>query len=73
MKEIQFCGDKLIVLDDKNDVNIFSLELRKRVATYSPPGQVTALLTDPSLDYCLTGLQSGTTFVCLFLSHTDSP
>lgn len=59
IREIQFCGEKLIVLDNKNHVSIFSLETRKRIATYSPPGQVTALLTDPSLDYCLTGLQNG--------------
>lgn len=59
VQEIQFCGEKLIVLDNKNEVNIFSLITRKRVAAYSPPGHVTALLTDPSLDYCFTGLQSG--------------
>ena len=60
IRDIQFCGEKLIVLDNKNNITIFSLETNKRIATYSPPGQVTALLTDPSLDYCLTGLQNGT-------------
>ncbi|KAK5075524.1 Lethal(2) giant larvae sro7 [Lithohypha guttulata] len=59
VQEIQFCGDKLVVLDSKNDVTIFNLGSRKRIATYAPPGRVTALLTDPSLDYCLTGLQNG--------------
>lgn len=59
VQEIQFCGDKLVVLDSKNDVTIFNLDSRKRIATYAPPGRVTALLTDPSLDYCLTGLQNG--------------
>lgn len=57
---IHFCGEKLIVLDNKNDITILSLDTRKRIATYSPPGLVAALLTDPSLDYCLTGLQNGT-------------
>ncbi|KAK5942344.1 Lethal(2) giant larvae sro7 [Knufia obscura] len=59
IQEIQFCGERLVVLDNKNDITIFSLDSRKRVATYSPPGHVAALLTDPSLDYCLTGLQNG--------------
>lgn len=59
IQEIQFCGERLISLDNKNNINIFSLELKKRVATYSPPGKVIALLSDPCLDYCLTGLQNG--------------
>ena len=29
------------------------------IATYAPPGTITAMVTDPSLDYCLIGLQSG--------------
>lgn len=59
VKEIQFCGDKLIVLDNKNDVSVFSLETKRIVANYTPPGQVGAVLTDPSVDYCLIGLQNG--------------
>lgn len=59
IREIQFCADKLVVLDNRNNVTIFSLDTKKRVATYAPPGHVAALLTDPTLDYCLTGLQNG--------------
>ncbi|EXJ85737.1 hypothetical protein A1O1_06105 [Capronia coronata CBS 617.96] len=59
IRALQFCADKLIVLDSKNDVSIFSLETKKIVTTYAPPGHVTAILTDPSLDYCFTGLQNG--------------
>jgi hypothetical protein len=29
------------------------------IASYAPPGHVTALVSDPSLDYCLIGLQNG--------------
>jgi syntaxin-binding protein 5 len=29
------------------------------VASYAPPGHVTTMLSDPSLDYCFIGLQSG--------------
>lgn len=59
IKEIQFCADKLVVLDNKNDITIFSLETRRQVANYAPPGHVTCILTDPSLDYCFTGLSNG--------------
>ncbi|MCJ1414541.1 hypothetical protein MMC32_000868 [Xylographa parallela] len=56
---LQFCAEKLLSLDSKNDIAIFSLEAKKLVASYSPPSKVTALLTDPTLDYALIGLQNG--------------
>jgi syntaxin-binding protein 5 len=59
VREIQFAADKLVVLDSKNDVSIFSLETKRMLANYAPPGHVVCMLTDPSLDYCFTGLQSG--------------
>ncbi|KAK5267094.1 Lethal(2) giant larvae sro7 [Exophiala xenobiotica] len=59
IRAIQFCADKLVVLDSKNDVSVFSLDSKHMLANYSPPGHVTTILTDPSLDYCLSGLQNG--------------
>lgn len=59
VKEIQFCGERLVVWDGRNDITIFCLETKRKIATYSPPGQATCLVTDPCLDYCLTGLQTG--------------
>jgi syntaxin-binding protein 5 len=59
VREIQFCADKLIVLDNKNDINIFSLETKRLITSYAPPGHVVCMVTDPSLDYCFTGLTSG--------------
>ncbi len=59
IRAIQFCADKVIVLDSKNDVSIFSLDSKHLVANYAPPGHVTTMLSDPSLDYCFTGLQNG--------------
>lgn len=59
IRTLQFCADKLIALDSKNDLSLFSLETRRRVASYAPPGNVTAVISDPSLDYCLIGLQNG--------------
>lgn len=59
IKALQFCADKLISVDSKNDITIFSLESKKILASYSPPGRVSVLITDPTLDYALIGLQNG--------------
>lgn len=56
---LQFCADKVISIDSKNEICVFSLESRRMVVSYAPPGQATALLTDPSLDYAFIGLQNG--------------
>jgi len=59
VRQLQFCANRLLSLDSKNDVSVFSLETGKLVASYAPPGHVMALVSDPSLDYCLIGLQNG--------------
>ncbi|KAK4612258.1 Lethal(2) giant larvae SRO77 [Fulvia fulva] len=59
IKELQFCAEKLVALDSKHDVILYSIELKRIITTYSPPGAITALCTDPMLDYALFGLQSG--------------
>lgn len=56
---LQFCADKLISVDSKSEICIYSLETHQRLASYAPPGQVTALVTDPSLDYAFIGLGNG--------------
>ncbi|KAF2766972.1 hypothetical protein EJ03DRAFT_376561 [Teratosphaeria nubilosa] len=56
---LQFCADKLVCLDSKHDISIYSLELKNVLASYSPPGQVSILCTDPMLDYALLGMQTG--------------
>ncbi len=59
VKSMQFCADKLLCLDSKNDLSLFSLETKKRLATHSPPGVVTAIHTDPCLEYAFLGMQNG--------------
>lgn len=59
-KFLQFCADKLVSVDSRNEANVYSLETKKLIVSYTPPGQITALLTDPSLDYAFLGLQNGT-------------
>ncbi|CAI7635727.1 unnamed protein product [Penicillium glandicola] len=56
---LKFCGEKLISIDSKNEICIYSLATRRMVVSYAPPGQVTAMLTDPCLDYAFIGLQNG--------------
>ncbi|EGC40766.1 SNARE-dependent exocytosis protein [Histoplasma capsulatum var. duboisii H88] len=56
---LQFCTDKIVSVDSKHELCVFSLEKRTKLAAYTPPGHVTALLTDPSLEYAFIGLQSG--------------
>ncbi|OJD34771.1 snare-dependent exocytosis protein [Diplodia corticola] len=63
VEELQFCADKLVCLDSKHDLSIFSLETKKLVRSYSPPGTVTALHTDPSIDYAMLGMQNGDVLV----------
>ncbi|SMQ55332.1 unnamed protein product [Zymoseptoria tritici ST99CH_3D7] len=58
-KTLQFCAEKLVCLDSKNDVSIYSIELKRLITSFSPPGVVTALCTDPMLDYALVGMQTG--------------
>ena len=58
-KELQFCADKLVSLDSKHDISVYSLELKRLITSHSPPGVVTALCTDPMLDYAFLGMQTG--------------
>ncbi|KAF2459377.1 lethal giant larvae like, C-terminal-domain-containing protein [Lineolata rhizophorae] len=59
VKALQFCADKLLCLDSKHDLSIYSLETKKLLAGHSAPGIVTALHSDPTLDYALLGMQNG--------------
>ncbi|EKD12351.1 uncharacterized protein L3040_003595 [Drepanopeziza brunnea f. sp. 'multigermtubi'] len=59
VKTLQFCSDRLISLDSKNEVTIWDLVQQKKLAGYAPPGIVTAMVTDPMLDWALIGLQNG--------------
>ena len=59
VKILQFCSDKLISVDTKNDLSTFALETTRILTSYSPPGAVTSIVTDPALDYALIGLQNG--------------
>ena len=59
VKSLHFCADKLVSVDSKNELVVYSLETRQMWATFSAPGAVTVVLTDPCLDWAFVGLQSG--------------
>lgn len=59
VKTLHFCADKLISIDSKNDISIFDLDTTRIVASYAPPGLITALASDPVLDFAIIGLQNG--------------
>lgn len=46
-------------MDSKNDLCVFSLVTRRMISSYAPPGHITAIASDPSLDYAFLGLQNG--------------
>ncbi|KAL9128366.1 MAG: hypothetical protein Q9217_002945 [Psora testacea] len=59
VKILQFCSNKLISVDTKNDISIFSLDTARILTSYAPPGAITSITTDLALDYALIGLQNG--------------
>lgn len=69
---LQFCSDKLICFDSRNDLTIFSLETKRIISSYSPPGTVLSVCSDPTLDYILLGMQTGNLKLsCLFETNVD--
>lgn len=57
---LQFCNrSKLVHVTSRAEFGVFSLEKRELEDVFSPPGQITALATDPALDFAFLGLQNG--------------
>jgi len=57
--DIQFCANRLISLDTKNEVTIWDLDTGTQITSCHAPGMVTCMVTDPMLDWCFLGLQTG--------------
>ncbi|KAI1501518.1 lethal giant larvae like, C-terminal-domain-containing protein [Biscogniauxia marginata] len=57
--DLQFCANRLVSLDTKNEVIIWDLDTARRITGFRAPGIVTCMTTDPMLDWCFLGMQSG--------------
>lgn len=62
VKILQFCAEKLLCVDSRNDLSVFSLESKKLINAHSPPAKITALHSDPTIDYAFLGTQHGEVF-----------
>ncbi|KAJ4187885.1 Lethal(2) giant larvae sro7 [Fusarium falciforme] len=56
---LQFCANRLVSVDAKNELGVWDLDTGDRVAAMVVAGQVACLLTDPMLDWAFIGLQNG--------------
>lgn len=56
---LQFSAHRLVSIDSKNDLVVWDLETARKICQHAIPGIVTALVTDPMLDWAFVGLQNG--------------
>lgn len=59
VQTLQFCADKLVCLDSKHELSLFSIDRQELLVNHTIYGAVTALCTDPTLDYAFIGMQNG--------------
>ncbi|KAI1869788.1 uncharacterized protein JN550_005769 [Neoarthrinium moseri] len=57
--DLQFCANRLVSLDTKNEILIWNLDTGARVNGFHASGVVTCILTDPMLDWCFIGTANG--------------
>jgi syntaxin-binding protein 5 len=65
---LQFCANRLISVDSKNEISIFDLKSKKLESSHSPPGKIATITSDPALDYIFIALQNGINHI-LFVSN----
>ncbi|KAK7747785.1 Lethal(2) giant larvae sro7 [Diatrype stigma] len=56
---LQFCANRLVSLDTKNELIVWDLDTGKRITGFHAPGVVVTMVTDPTLDWCFLGIQNG--------------
>ncbi|KAI0165095.1 lethal giant larvae like, C-terminal-domain-containing protein [Hypoxylon sp. FL1284] len=57
--DLQFCANRLISLDDHHEVTKWDLDTGRKLTSFRAPGAASCILTDPMLDWCFIGMQSG--------------
>ncbi|KAF3926346.1 hypothetical protein AA313_de0202101 [Arthrobotrys entomopaga] len=59
VKHLKLYDNRLVVVDTKNELHHFDLITHARANSWSPPGAITAVLSDPASDFIFIGLQNG--------------
>ncbi|KAI1646925.1 lethal giant larvae like, C-terminal-domain-containing protein [Daldinia loculata] len=57
--DIQFTNNRLVSLDTKSEVVVWDLDTGKKIVGFRVPGIVSCMITDPVLDWCFLGTQTG--------------
>ncbi|SCU97148.1 LAMI_0F09054g1_1 [Lachancea mirantina] len=64
IKNLRFLkGVYLVAVDSKDSVLVLSLLSKSFLATFFAPGKITCVESDPSMDWLILGLQSGTVVI----------
>ncbi|KAK6509259.1 hypothetical protein TWF481_004018 [Arthrobotrys musiformis] len=63
VKHLRIHDNRLFALDTKHELHHFNLETNALVCSWSPPGAVSAICSDPATDFIFLGLQNGETVV----------
>ncbi|KAK6537985.1 hypothetical protein TWF694_010877 [Orbilia ellipsospora] len=58
-KHLKMYDNRLVVVDTKYELHHFDLITHARINSWSPPGAVSAVLSDPASDFIFIGLQNG--------------
>ncbi|KAI5462312.1 lethal giant larvae like, C-terminal-domain-containing protein [Mariannaea sp. PMI_226] len=56
---VQFSGNRLVTLDSKNELGVWSLDTTERIFALVVAGNVVSMVSDPMLDWVFIGTQSG--------------
>lgn len=56
---VQFSGNRLITVDNKNELDVWDLDTGKRIFALVVAGNVVSLVSDPMLDWAFIGVQTG--------------
>ncbi|TGJ71006.1 hypothetical protein EYR41_003011 [Orbilia oligospora] len=59
VKYLRLHDDRLFVIDSKHELHHFNISTHALVCSWSPPGAVSAICTDPASDFIFLGLQNG--------------
>ncbi|KAI5842507.1 lethal giant larvae like, C-terminal-domain-containing protein [Morchella snyderi] len=60
VKFLKLCDSKIVVVDNRSELSVYDMrDPGAEGVKYSPPGAVTSILADPSLDWVFLGLENG--------------